>query len=173
MHGGRARFLGEAGGGRQRATSPALAAFIFGLLLLPTLACETLRQPEVAGAPGAPPEPEPEPTPEPPRPSDDPDIAVKPVKVEIVVAAWAEPKTLPNGGGQTQLLVRVQKRGGAAFPGVEVRFKTSTGSLFSGGRVLVTDKMGLTRDRLTAKKTATITLNAGGTRYTFRVPVAE
>ena len=90
-----------------------------------------------------------------------------------MVAAWAEPKSLPAGGGQAQLLVRVQKRGGAAYPGVEVRFKTSTGSLYSGGKVLTTDKLGLTRDRLTAKKTATITLNAGGTRYTFQVPVGE
>jgi hypothetical protein len=54
-----------------------------------------------------------------------------------------------------------------------VRFKTSTGSLYSGGKVLTTDKLGLTRDRLTARKTATITLNAGGTRYTFQVPVGE
>ena len=32
---------------------------------------------------------------------------------------------------------------------------------------------GMTRDRLTARKTTTITLNAGGTRYRFQVPVAE
>jgi hypothetical protein len=56
---------------------------------------------------------------------------------------------------------------------VEVRFKTSAGSLYSRGRILVTDKGGLTRDRVTLKQTATITLNAGGTRYTFRVPVGE
>ena len=37
----------------------------------------------------------------------------------------------------------------------------------------MTDKLGLTRDRLTTKKTASITLNAGGTRYTFQVPVGE
>jgi hypothetical protein len=30
----------------------------------------------------------------------------------------------------------------------------------------------MTRDRLTARKTAVITLNAGGTRYRFQVPVA-
>jgi len=39
--------------------------------------------------------------------------------------------------------------------------------------VLVTDASGMTRDRLITKKTATITLNAGGTRYRFRVPVGE
>ena len=104
---------------------------------------------------------------------EDPQLVVKKVEEPIVVAAWAEPKALPEGGGQSQLLVRVQKRGGAPFPGVEVRFKASTGSLYSGGQVLTTDKLGLTRDRITTKKTATVTLNAGGTRYTFQVPVGE
>jgi hypothetical protein len=104
---------------------------------------------------------------------EEPELTVKKVLQELVVAAWAEPRALPESGGQAQLLVRVQKRGGAPFPGVEVRFKTSTGSLFSRGKVLVTDRGGKTRDRVTTKKTATITLNAGGTRYTFRVPVGE
>ena len=31
----------------------------------------------------------------------------------------------------------------------------------------------MTRDRLTARKTTTITLNAGGMRYRFQVPVGE
>jgi hypothetical protein len=96
---------------------------------------------------------------------------VKPVQEDIVVAAWAEPRELPVGGGQAQILVRVQKRGGARFPGVEVRLGTSAGSLYSGGRVLVTDSQGMTRDRLTTRKTAIITLNAGGIRYRFQVPV--
>jgi hypothetical protein len=95
------------------------------------------------------------------------------VEEEIVVAAWAEPSRLPPRGGQSQLLVRVQKRGGARFPGVEVSFAASTGSLYSGGRVLVTDSQGMTRDRITTSKTVTITLNAGGTRYRFQVPVGE
>lgn len=98
---------------------------------------------------------------------------VKKVREEIVVAAWAEPRALPEAGGEAQLLVRVQKRGGAPFPGVEVRFKTSAGSLYSRGRILVTDRGGLTRDRITTKTTATVTLNAGGTRYTFQVPVGD
>jgi hypothetical protein len=70
-------------------------------------------------------------------------------------------------------MVRVQKRGGAAYPGVEVRFHTSAGSLYSGGNILVTDRQGETRDRVTTERTVTITLNAGGTRYRFRVPVGE
>jgi hypothetical protein len=89
-----------------------------------------------------------------------------------VVAAWAEPPELPAGGGQAQILVRIQKRGGRRFPGVEVRLRTSSGTLYSSGRVLVTDAQGMTRDRVTTRKTAVITLNAGGTRYRFQVPVA-
>ena len=99
-------------------------------------------------------------------------LPVKKVEEEIVVAAWAEPPYLARGGGQTQLLVRVQRRGGARFPGVEVSLAASAGTLYSGGRILVTDGQGMTRDRLTTTKTTTITLNAGGTRYRFRVPVA-
>jgi hypothetical protein len=95
------------------------------------------------------------------------------VEEPIVVAAWAEPRQLPAGGGQVQILVRIQKRGGRRFPGVEVRLRASPGSLYSSGRVLVTDAQGMTRDRLTTRKTAVVTLNAGGTRYRFQVPVAE
>lgn len=100
-------------------------------------------------------------------------LPVKTVAEPIVVAAWAEPQQLPPGGGQSQILVRIQKQGGRPFPGVEVRLATSAGSLYSDGRVLVTDAQGMTRDRLTARKTAVITLNAGGTRYRFKVPVGE
>jgi len=96
---------------------------------------------------------------------------VKQADEEVVVAAWSEPRTLPPGGGQAQILVRAQKRGGSPFAGVEVRLRASAGSLYSGGKVLVTDGRGMTRDRLTAHKTAQITLNAGGTRYRFDVPV--
>lgn len=87
------------------------------------------------------------------------------------MAAWAEPSHLPAGGGLAHILIRAKKRGGAPFPGVEVRLVTSAGTLYSAGRALTTDPSGLTRDRLTAKKTAEITLNAGGTRYRFTVPV--
>jgi len=98
---------------------------------------------------------------------------VRVVQEPIVVAAWAEPRQLPTGGGQVQILVRVQHRGGARFPGVEVRLRASDGTLYSGGNVLVTDAQGMTRDRLTAHKPSIITLNAGGTRYRFEVPLVE
>ena len=91
----------------------------------------------------------------------------------LPVTKVAEPKQLPSGGGQAQIMVRIQKQGGKRFAGVEVRLRSSGGTLFSAGRVLVTDAFGMTRDRLTAHKTTTITLNAGGTRYRFQVPVAE
>lgn len=54
-----------------------------------------------------------------------------------------------------------------------MRLEASKGTLYSAGRVLVTDASGKTRDRLTARAGATITLNAGGTRYRFEVPLAE
>jgi hypothetical protein len=125
------------------------------------------------GEPPPPPPPGQALTPEPTVSPEDEPLPVKAVEEPIVVAAWAEPRELPPGGGQAQILVRIQKPGGRRFPGVEVRLRASPGSLYSNGRVLVTDAQGMTRDRLTARKTAVITLNAGGTRYRFRVPVAE
>jgi hypothetical protein len=101
-----------------------------------------------------------------------PPLPVTKAPEDVIVAAWAEPSRLPPTGGQTQILVRLQKRGGVPFPGVEVRLQTSAGALFSGGKVLVTDASGRTRDRLTTRSSAHITLNAGGTVYRFRVPVA-
>ena len=100
-----------------------------------------------------------------------PPLPVKKASEEVVVAAWAEPARLPPGGGQAQVLVRLQKRGGAPFEGVEVRLTVAGGQLFSGGKVLMSDAAGSTRDRLTARHTAFITLNAGGKVYRFKVPV--
>jgi len=100
-----------------------------------------------------------------------PPLPVKKAAEEVVVAAWAEPKRLPPMGGSSQILVRLRKRGGAPYEGVEVRLQTSAGRLFSGSKVLVTDASGQTRDRLTTSRTAEVTLNAGGTVYRFHVPV--
>ena len=105
-----------------------------------------------------------------PAPSATP-LPVKKAAEEVVVSAWAEPRHLPSGGGQSQIMVRLRKRGGAPFEGVEVRLQASSGTLFSGGKVLLTDAAGQTRDRLTTRRTSEITLNAGGTVYRFRVPV--
>ena len=87
------------------------------------------------------------------------------------MAAWAEPAQLPASGGQAQVLVRVQKRGGAPYPGVQIRLQAAPGTLYSGGKVLVSDGSGRTRDRLTARETSWVTVNAGGTVYRFQVPV--
>jgi hypothetical protein len=100
-------------------------------------------------------------------------LAVTPITEPFTVAAWAEPAKLPPLGGQCQIIVRVLKRGGAPLAGVEVRLSASKGTLYSAGRVLVTDASGKTRDRLTARAGATVTLNAGGTRYRFEVPLAD
>ena len=143
--------------------------------LLAGLACLLLGSCATVGhkpEPPPPPTPPGEPlTPE-PAPHEEEPLPVTRVEEPIVVAAWAEPRELPRGGGQAQILVRIQKPGGRRFPGVEVRLRAKPGSLYSGGRVLVTDAQGMTRDRLTTHETAIITLNAGGTRYRFRVPVA-
>jgi len=109
----------------------------------------------------------------PPVPAHGEPAPVRAVEEPLVIAAWAEPRRLPPGGGEAQILVRVQKPGGKPFKGVEVRLATSEGTLFSAGRVLKTDRNGMTRDRLTTRKTATITLNAGGTRYRFPIPVEK
>src|SRR6185436_20684092 len=101
-----------------------------------------------------------------------PPLPVEKAPEDVIVAAWAEPSRLPAAGGQTQILIRLQKRGGVPFPGVQVRLRTSAGNLYSDGKVLVTDSAGRTRDRLTTRSSAHITLNAGGTVYRFRVPVA-
>jgi hypothetical protein len=98
-------------------------------------------------------------------------LPVQKAPEEVVVAAWSEPKRLPPHGGQAQIIVRAQRRGGKAFEGVEVRIRTSAGTLFSQGRALMTDANGRTRDRLTARRGATITVNAGGTVYRFEVPL--
>jgi hypothetical protein len=100
-------------------------------------------------------------------------LTVTRVEEPFTVSAWAEPARLPPLGGQSQIIVRVLKKGGAPFPGMEVRLHASRGSLYSAGRTLVTDATGKTRDRLTARTSATITLNAGGTRYRFEVPLAD
>lgn len=102
-----------------------------------------------------------------------PPLPVEKAPEDVIVAAWAEPARLPPSGGQAQILVRLQKQGGAPFRGVQVRLRTSAGLLYSGGRVLVTDASGRTRDRLTTRRSAHITLNAGGTVYRFRVPVTS
>ena len=113
--------------------------------------------------------------PQPPRPpaveAEPAPLPVEKAPGDVIVAAWAEPSRLPPAGGQTQILVRLQKHGGVRFPGVQVRLRTSRGTLYSDGRVLVTDATGRTRDRLTTRQTAAVTLNAGGTVYRFRVPV--
>jgi hypothetical protein len=108
----------------------------------------------------------------PPPRSDDP-LAVTPIAEPFTVAAWAEPAKLPPLGGQCQIIVRVMKRGGAPLARVEVRLHASKGTLYSAGRTLFTDATGKTRDRLTAREGSTITLNAGGTRYRFEVPLTD
>ncbi len=150
---------------------------ILGALVL--TACATHRPPAVTTEPPAPsaePLPTPAPAPEPAAPTveerrpEEP-FDVTPAEGPISVSVWAEPKHLPPGGGQTQILVRVQQHGNKPVAGLEVRIKSSSGSLYSRGRLLVTDARGMTRDRLTTNGPATITVNAGGVRQELLVSV--
>lgn len=144
---------------------PAARAATVSAGLLPALVlagCGLLRRgPETSAPPGT----------STTAPGGPPPLPVEKAPEDVIVAAWAEPARLPASGGQAQILIRLQKEGGAPFPGVQVRLRTSEGTLYSGGRVLVTDESGRTRDRLTTRRSASITLNAGGTVYRFRVPV--
>jgi hypothetical protein len=124
----------------------------------------------VSAAPATSTLPPPDTQPPAPAPEVEDPLAVQAVREPIVVHVWAEPRQLPAGGGVTHILVRVHGSRGSVLPGVEVRLATSEGSLFSNGRVLVTDARGMTRDRLTASRSATITLNVGGQRRVIDVP---
>jgi len=135
-----------------------LTAALVALLLGP--GCALFRGPQ--GTPAPPPGP--------PTTGTEP-LPVQKAPEEVVVAAWAEPKRLPPRGGQTQIVVRAQRRGGKPFEAVEVRIRTSSGTLYSQGKVLLTNDAGRTRDRLTTRRAATITVNAGGAVYRFEVPL--
>ena len=107
-----------------------LARLLLAALLCGGCATLGLRQKEPP-----PPPPPPAGTPLAPEPvtAEEEPLPVTPVAEPIVVAAWAEPKELPAGGGQAQIMVRIQRLGGKRFPGVEVRLRSSGGTLFSGG----------------------------------------
>ncbi len=90
-----------------------------------------------------------------------------------LVTAWSEPRTLGPGGGLAQILVRVRKRGGGAYAGVQVKLVASEGRLFSKGRLLRTDARGMVRDRLTTTRTSVVTINAGGSVQRLWVAVGD
>lgn len=129
------------------------------LILIAAPACGLFRS--GPRAPEAPPSPEPTPLPKVTRASE-----------PVVARAWAEPRQLPPAGGQTQILVLARKRNGDPFEGVEVQVQTSEGTLFSASRILTTDAAGRTRDRLTTRRPAVVTVNVGGAIHKVEVAVA-
>lgn len=139
------------------------------LIVLAHAACHAQPGPKSPARPTPSPSPSP-PTaqPTPTSGSGQPTIASGPF-----VTAWSEPRTLPPGGGAAQILIRVKKKGGAAYVGVQVKLEASEGKLFSGGRVLKTDARGMVRDRITTTKTSTITINAGGSVQRLWVAVGD
>jgi len=84
------------------------------------------------------------------------------VEGDIVITVWTEPRRLPVGGGQAQVIVRVLKRGGRPLPGVGVRIASSSGTLFSQGKILTTDARGIARDSLTTTQATSLSVVAGG-----------
>jgi hypothetical protein len=136
------------------------APVLVALLLIGAPACGIFRD-SGPRAPEAPPTPAPTPLP-----------TVTRAAEPVVLRAWAEPRQLPPAGGQTQIIVLARKRNGDPFPGVEVQVRTTEGSLFSASRILTTDASGRTRDRLTTRRPATVTVNAGGSIHTLEVAVA-
>ena len=158
----------------------ALAVSAFAILLP---ACGLLRDTDREPKPPPPP---PEESPAPPLASPSPGAPspspgapaepgpVQPATEELRVRAWSEPRLLPPVGGQAQILVLVRKRmSGVPLPGVQVRLVTSEGTLFSGGKILTTDASGRTRDRITTRHTAVVTVNAGGNVQSVLVPVGS
>jgi len=164
----------------RRLTTLACCAAFSGALGLLVPACAPRRPPVVvtveeppAAIPAETPPVESTPVPTPPVEEPPEEIAPLTTTTDIAVSVWSEPKHLPAGGGQAQIIVRVQKAGKRPVPGLEVRLKTSQGSLYSRGRLLVTDARGMTRDRLTTARTATVKINVAGTRQELVVPVGE
>ena len=90
----------------------------------------------------------------------------------VILRAWAEPRLLPPAGGQTQIIVLARKKNGDPYEALEVRFTTTAGTLYSASKVLLTDSGGRTRDRLTTRSSATVTVNVGGTVQDVAVTVA-
>jgi len=129
------------------------ALIIFILIAAP--ACRSGRAPE------GPPTPAPTPLP-----------SVARAPQPVVVRAWAEPRQLPPAGGQTQIIVLARKRSGDPFEGVQVQVRSSEGTLFSASGILTTDAAGRTRDRLTTRRSASVTVNVGGTIQKIEVTVA-
>jgi hypothetical protein len=166
----------------RRLTTLARCAALLGALGLLVPACAPRRPPVVVtveepptAVPAETPPAESAPTPVPTPPGEAPSEEIAPLTTttDIAVSVWSEPKHLPPGGGQAQIIVRVQKAGNRPVPGLEVRLKTSQGSLYSRGRLLVTDARGMTRDRLATTRTATVKINVAGSRQELVVPVGE
>ena len=129
------------------------------LLALAVSGCSLFKS-DGARAPEAPPEAQATPLP-----------PLTPAVEPVTLRAWAEPRMLPPAGGQTQIIVLARKRNGDPYESLEVRFTTTEGTLYSQSKVLLTDSSGRTRDRLTTRRSATVTVNVGGTVQDVAVTV--
>jgi hypothetical protein len=137
--------------------TPLRAACVVLALLLP--ACGPFRS-DAPRAPEAPPEARATPLP-----------PLVPAVEPVTVRAWAEPRLLPPAGGQAQIIVLARKKSGDPYEALEVRFTTTEGTLYSKSAVLLTDSAGRTRDRLTTRRSAVVTVDVGGTVQDVAVTV--
>lgn len=144
----------------RRPIAPCLAALVLAA------ACRT-------AGPEAPPAGVPVATPAPAAsaPTEPAEEVVRTAPEPLALTAWVEPAHLPPEGGVVDVFVRVRREDGGPYPGVDVLLRADRGALASGGRVLRTDDQGVVRDRLRTRRTAALTVNAGGTIYRFPVPV--
>jgi hypothetical protein len=136
--------------------TPLRAACVLLALVLP--GCSLFRS-DGARAPEA---PDAQATPMPP---------LTPAVEPVTVRAWAEPRLLPPAGGQAQIIVLARKRNGDPYEALEVRFTTTEGTLYSRSKVLLTDSAGRTRDRLTTRQSAVVTVDVAGTVQDVAVTV--
>ena len=110
-------------------------------------------------------------------------VASNEIKVTIGVPASTvtlngTPASLPLTGGTVNLVAVVFGTNGTPVSGGAVTFSTTNGTLASGGSTVYTDAQGEARDTLNTDKTATVTVQAGGSgasagpKATLSIPVA-
>ncbi len=164
----------------RRWTAFLLSAAFLGGAVLALVSCATRRPPAVTGPLPPSPAPSPGATPAAPTPTPTPTPGeaqagepAAPNTTQLALSVWSEPRRLQQGGGQALIIIRVQTPGNKPAPGLDVRLKTSEGSLYSQGRSLVTDARGMTRDRLTTSRTAKVEVQVAGLRQEIVVPVGE
>lgn len=87
------------------------------------------------------------------------------VEVEIgrpasSISVQASPASVPEGGGEIDLIAIVRDRQGQSLQGAEVNFQADIGTLASAGSVQATNDLGQVRDLLTVTRAELATITA-------------